>query len=604
MIRRLKYLIPLLLLLKIHIGMATEIRVDKDFSSQDLFNTLSDSVVSTHSELTYQLNLRNISGQPRQLYISFINPTINRIVVLEHMDSTVLGDLIPFTKRKFKHVNHVYPVLLDTDSSRSITLKVYNSTRHNLNFRMNLAAENTFIKTTNHDYFFNGIVYGILFMYLLLLICFYIFSKSNFFTIYLAINLFMLLLLMQYNGAGYQFIWFFSSGIQKYITMFAATGYLFSHILFIRTFFSVQFNTISKYLSRIFLMVAAIAGLLFLMQLYIQSSGYTNTNIYFLAVTGIFMLYGLVVLILCVYTYLESGNREVIWVLVGMLFHICNWAIFINNEFAVSKWLNEIDNFKVFASNIFVPQLNYFITLLEILVVTIFISINYHKLIRQNNLSSQRLEFLQKRNINTFVLGQEEEREKITSQIEADISKDIQRLRTALTGFKLHQDEKKIIPTVLNEIDKTLTDIKNITGNYVAPDMQQLLLTELIITATDKLFQEVSTVYDFKNIPEDFKLNAVANINLYRVLQEISNNAMKHSEAKNIRITAIRDAKTLQLKISDDGVGFAANAGKIKGIGLMNIESRMNSLNGNFYLLSNENKGTTIHLIMPLKEIC
>jgi signal transduction histidine kinase len=42
---------------------------------------------------------------------------------------------------------------------------------------------------------------------------------------------------------------------------------------------------------------------------------------------------------------------------------------------------------------------------------------------------------------------------------------------------------------------------------------------------------------------------------------------------------------------------------KNKGIGLMNIESRMNSLNGNFYLMSNEKKGSTIHLIMNLKDI-
>ena len=227
----------------------------------------------------------------------------------------------------------------------------------------------------------------------------------------------------------------------------------------------------------------------------------------------------------------------------------------------------------------------------------------YHRnLLRENNISTKRLEFLQKRNINTFVLGQEDEREKISNQIGIEISKDIQQLKSSL--LNLHQqDEKKIIPSVLKDIDKTLEDIRNITSNYVAPDMQQMKLIEIITTATERVYSEINMQYDFSKIPEDLKLSPVANINLYRVMQEISNNILKHSKAENVTISTIKDNKTLQIKIMDDGVGFGNFAPKSKGIGLMNIESRMTSLNGNFYVLSNVKKGSTIHLIMPLKEI-
>ncbi len=599
----LKYILACCLFLSSFNGISKDILIDAGFSSTDIYNTLTCSKEIVGKDLKFDLLLKNNSGKEQQLYLSFINPTIDKIMIFNNRDTVILGDLIPFTKRVFKHTNFVYPVFLNKDSIVHLHIAVTQKPLQRLNFRLNLATENTFIKTTNHDNFFNGIFYGIFFMYLLLLICFYIFSKSNFFTIYLMINFFMLLLFLLFNGTGYQFFWFYSAAIQKYISVIAVIGYLTAHIFFIRTFFSMQFRSFTRYLLRIFLLVVLIFGILLLAQSYNRSYGFINASVYYLLVNGVFIFYGLIVLILCVYTYLESGSREIIWVLIGMLFHMANWMLFINNEFAAVKWINEFDNFKLFTSNIYIPQLNYFITMLEIFVVTVFISINYHKLIRQNNLSTQRLEFLQKRNINTFVLGQEEEREIITNEIDAAISKDIEQLKTVLSAFHLQNDEKKVIPAVLNEIDKTLADINNITGNYVAPDMQQMQLTELITTATDKLYNEVNTHYDFTKIPEHFKLNEVANINLYRIFQEISNNTIKHSHANNVTITAIKDNKSLQLKISDDGIGFSVINDKNKGIGLMNIESRMNSLNGNFYLMSNEKKGSTIHLIMSLKDI-
>ena len=63
------------------------------------------------------------------------------------------------------------------------------------------------------------------------------------------------------------------------------------------------------------------------------------------------------------------------------------------------------------------------------------------------------------------------------------------------------------------------------------------------------------------------------------------------------------DVMRLQIKISDDRIGFSDNKNDNKGIGFMNIESRMSSLNGNFYVLSNEKTGSTLHLIMSIIDI-
>lgn len=601
--RKTKYILFFCSLIYFSSVHAKEINIADNFSSVEIYNALHDSVKYSENDISLSLQLSNITTKEQELYLSIINPTIDNIIVTDDTSTTILGDLIPFHKRSFKHYNHVYPILLHAGEKKTIQLKIKKQWQA-INFRINISSRNTFIKTTNHDNFFMGIFYGILFMYFLLLICFYIFSKSPFFTIYLAINFFMLLLLFQYSGTGSQYVWFYSTTIQNYVTMFAVFGYLIMHVSFIRTFFALQFkNNLSGMILRILLYIFIVFAILFLFQLFDRSLGYLHTYLFYLLFNGLFLMYGLMVIVLCIYSYKATKQREVIWVLIGMVFHLLNWMLFINNEFGIFKPFNFLDNFKFFASNIFVPQLNYFITMLEIFVITVFISISYHKLIRQNNISTQRLDFLQKRNINTFVVGQEAEREKISNEIGFAISNDIKILKEKLLRFHPNQDEKKIIPTVINEIDKTLEDIKNITNNYVAPDMQQMTLISIITTATDKLFAEVNVQYDFTKINEKLSLNAVTNINLYRILQEISNNILKHAKAENVNIAAIKDNKSLQIKITDDGIGFGESVTNSKGIGLMNIESRMNSLNGHFYLLSNEKNGSVMHLIFSLNEI-
>ena len=58
-----------------------------------------------------------------------------------------------------------------------------------------------------------------------------------------------------------------------------------------------------------------------------------------------------------------------------------------------------------------------------------------------------------------------------------------------------------------------------------------------------------------------------------------------------------------QIIIKDDGIGITSTNDNNKGIGLMNIESRVNGLNGHFYVQSNNKKGISFHLIFRLNYI-
>ena len=95
-----------------------------------------------------------------------------------------------------------------------------------------------------------------------------------------------------------------------------------------------------------------------------------------------------------------------------------------------------------------------------------------------------------------------------------------------------------------------------------------------------------------------FKMTMEGRKNFYLLFKEVINNAIKHSEAKNISIHLAARSNEIQLRIKDDGIGFAI--GDIQaGNGLKNIKRRANILNGNLEISSSPGSGTAITLKFP-----
>ena len=86
-------------------------------------------------------------------------------------------------------------------------------------------------------------------------------------------------------------------------------------------------------------------------------------------------------------------------------------------------------------------------------------------------------------------------------------------------------------------------------------------------------------------------------MHLFRIVQELINNSVRHGKAKN-SILDISCAKgNLLFKYSDNGLGFnQKNKNHQKGLGMKNIESRVSLLKGNYKIESKPNKGFKIEL--------
>ena len=95
-------------------------------------------------------------------------------------------------------------------------------------------------------------------------------------------------------------------------------------------------------------------------------------------------------------------------------------------------------------------------------------------------------------------------------------------------------------------------------------------------------------------------LGELININVYRMVQEALNNAIKHAQAQTVHITAHVLSLRLQLTISDDGIGMNwATVDQGDHFGLLGIKERVQALGGTFQLTSAPQQGTKIYIDIP-----
>jgi signal transduction histidine kinase len=102
-----------------------------------------------------------------------------------------------------------------------------------------------------------------------------------------------------------------------------------------------------------------------------------------------------------------------------------------------------------------------------------------------------------------------------------------------------------------------------------------------------------------ENLDSNLRFDSASGIQIYRVLQEAIQNAIKYSEASEIQVSISQEKNTLKLQIKDNGKGFEES--KITpGNGLYNMRKRAEELNGDLNIQTKTDVGTTITLTWPI----
>jgi signal transduction histidine kinase len=240
------------------------------------------------------------------------------------------------------------------------------------------------------------------------------------------------------------------------------------------------------------------------------------------------------------------------------------------------------------------------ITLLIIVVLLIFYFRNSKKLAQQKELNyqqqlkekdqQQKLQFTQ-----AMLSGEERERQRVARDLHDGLGGMLSGIKIKLSGqAKAGADQN--LDGVILQLDHSVAELRRIARNMMPESLIRLGLETALRDLCESLMS-VQTQIKFQAYDIRKDMPAVMQANIYRIVQELLSNAVRHAKASIIILQCSQNDDVFLITVEDNGKGFdPAILSNAEGIGFSNIKSRVNYMKGKMDLESVINEGTTINI--------
>ncbi|MCA0430855.1 MAG: histidine kinase [Bacteroidetes bacterium] len=289
-----------------------------------------------------------------------------------------------------------------------------------------------------------------------------------------------------------------------------------------------------------------------------------------------------------VYTTLQKGNNQIIFENMKYGNYELQIRMFdLNNENSSEPINFNINILQPFYKNI------YFIILSSILFCCIIFYWIYNQQKTKNKIELQKLEIEQK------ILT---ERERISKDLHDNIGSQLTYIISNLDYIK-HNNNIENIDDVRNYARDTVQQLRN---TIWALSYDKVSLGEFSHRVKSYLLDYLSIQKNIKfnsefNGNEELEVSPTILLNLFRVIQEVAQNIVKHAMASSVNINYEINNNVLKITITDNGKGFDATTNN-ENYGLKNIKYRIEEIGGNIKIESEHNKGTTIQITCSIKN--
>lgn len=224
----------------------------------------------------------------------------------------------------------------------------------------------------------------------------------------------------------------------------------------------------------------------------------------------------------------------------------------------------------------------------------------YQRRIIQQQKEHQRKETdYQQKLIRANLLSQEKERNRIGKDLHDEVG-------AMLTTSKLYfryldkevEADKFVVlkQKALQLLDETMASVRRVSHDLRPAVLERLGLVEAIANIADQLNETEEIKVYFKNQGKN-SMDKEYELNWFRIVQELVNNTLKHAEATEISIELISDQDSLNLVYQDNGIGLETEDESNQGLGMQNIESRLQLMNGSLKYCEKEGSGICLKMI-------
>ncbi len=555
-----------------------------------------------------QYFFKNIDTTKVDLIVELTNPFLHQVSFYitgpQPSDSTITGALFNFNQRPLIHPNFQCPLTLSPGETVSWVADIDVGTVSG-DFRL-LAwtrdGRNAY-QVSETKYLSSFFIINISFLFLIGIAI--LLTRQRYHWYFFIYALFGFLYIYAEVGLGFKNLWPEDPAFQNASILLIANIYQLFGLLFIRKYFNTSAKTIL--FDRI-LIGLAFSALFFEMLIGAMMLLNKTLPVFLVEVNTVqFILSGL-----CVFGVAGLSLRQktlksdAIWFIIGFTPHAISILQLCLRPFGV---INAETFFKaiapVYIETIHPPNFLLWSVLWESVIVFWLIIKRLKRLYEENSMMIEKLAIQKEKNMRTLLTGVENERQRIAQELHDGSGVALSALKMRLHVLKdaIADEKKDNINGLMKEVDRIYEDIRNISHNLMPKTLSKLGLYPAIEELVGQFRTAVPQIrfnYYRKITSNHFGENA--KINIFRMIQELLTNVVKHADAREVSLQLITHNNALMISVEDDGKGFNLRETK-NGVGLTSVESRVQMLNGTLSIDTSPENGTFISIFLPLSSL-
>jgi two-component system, NarL family, sensor kinase len=224
---------------------------------------------------------------------------------------------------------------------------------------------------------------------------------------------------------------------------------------------------------------------------------------------------------------------------------------------------------------------------------------------QQEELQQQRIRELEKDKqlvaVDAMLQGQEEERSRLAKDLHDGLGGLLSGVKFSLSNMKdnliITPDNMAVFERSLDMLDTSIKELRRVAHNMMPELLTKFGLDEALKEYCNSINATNLLLVKYQSIGMDARIDKSAEIIIYRIVQELLNNIMKHAAAKEATVQLVKEEGRLSIIVEDDGKGFdTALIKNNKGAGLTSIQSRVDYLKGQLDIHSEAGKGTLVNI--------
>ena len=238
--------------------------------------------------------------------------------------------------------------------------------------------------------------------------------------------------------------------------------------------------------------------------------------------------------------------------------------------------------------------------------IVVFVVFYQKKMIREQ-LKRHAIEAeYQQKMLKAELESQESERRRLAADMHDSIGGMLSTIRVGLTTIARSLPKPEMVDETKKMLDDTISSVRRISRDLLPSTLEKFGFVHAIQELCER-FQATSTIpITLNQVGELPPLESTRRLMMFRIVQELLNNAIKHAQADHIQVTIAAD-ELLSIVIEDDGVGFDADAIRNskqngKGLGLFNIENRARLIGAHIDFEKGRRKGSKTVITVPLTD--